>query len=265
MKKIAKVLTSLMMCFSVSGCVSNMYSRSASNNIESVCSECANVESIESLIDNIEIMMNKVKGVSGNYTLTNTKTTYDVEFDIITKDKRLNWDLSAKISYNDKDVKLYLKDGKFYVVYPNNGANVILKDSLTTMVKEIEETLDTLDATYDKENLNEVITGDKLEGFNFDKLKTEGTYVKNSDGSYIVTYANDGVEWQYVVTSNYLVKEVRSEAANFTSVLNIEYPKSVGIEYLNGLDFLTLDIDDAKSLLGVDNFAYLIDPDLESK
>lgn len=265
MKKITKILTCITMCFSFSGCFSSVYSRNATNKIESVCSDCKTVDSTESLVSNVEKVMRKVNAVKGTYNLTNTKTSYLITFDMITKEQKLNWDMVAKGKYDDKEISLYLKDSKFYVVYPNNGANVILKDDLTNMVIEIESTLDALNATYDKENLNDIITGDKLAGLNLEKLKEEASYVLNSDKTYTVTYSDGTVTWEYKISSNYLIKEIKASADNFTSVLTFEYPKTVNIEYPNGLDFLTLDIEDAKRLLEVDNFAYLIDPDLKDK
>ena len=80
-----------------------------------------------------------------------------------------------------------------------------------------------------------------------------------------VTYFKDDVEWNYYITSNFLISKITSRASNFTSSLTLEYPKTITIEYPNGLDFITLDIDDAKKLLEVDNFAHLIDPDLKEK
>lgn len=242
-----------------------MYSRSATNNIESVCSSCKQVNNIGDLLDNVEKVMNKVNGITGTYKLTNTKTTFSFNFNIVTKEKRENWDLSASGSYDNTKVDLYLKDKKFYIVYPNNGAKVILKDNLSTMVKEIELSLDALNATYEKDKLESNILGDKLAGFEFAKLKESSTYVLQENGGYKVTFIKGDVEWNYYITSNFLINKVTSSADNFTSELALEYPKSVSIEYPNGLDFLTLDAQDAKKLLEVDNFAYIIDPDLKSK
>ena len=171
MKKGVKILTCLAMCFSFSGCFSSLYQRSATNNIETVCSSCKQVDGIETLVENIEKSMNKVNGISGTYDLTNTKSTFHFDFDVVTKDKKINWDLAAKGRQDDTEISLYLKDKKFYIVYPNNGANIILKDDLTKMVKEIEAAFDALNAAYDKDNLKSTVIGDKLEGFGLKEIK----------------------------------------------------------------------------------------------
>ena len=265
MKKSIKILTCLAMCFSFSGCFSSVYQRKATNNIETVCSSCKRVNDIESLVENVEKVMNNVSGISGTYDLANTKSTFHFDFDIVTKDKKIDWDLAARGRQDDTEISLYLKDKKFYAVYPNNGANIILKDDLTKMVKEIEKTFDALNATYDRDNFKATVIGDKLEGFGLEELKKKGTYQVNSDGSYTISYDNGDVLWKYEITKNFLIEKVTSSAENFDSTLFIEYPKEVTIQYPNGLDFLTLNIEDVKKLLEVDNLAHIVDPDLKKK
>ena len=133
------------MSLSLMGCaVNNIYSRNATNQIESVCSNCKQVDGVLPLIENVEKVMNTVQAVKGNYELVNTKETFEFAFDIITKDKKLNWELFADGKYGDQKLQFYARDKKFYIVYPYNGANVILKDDLQDMIVEIEDTLDEL-------------------------------------------------------------------------------------------------------------------------
>ena len=261
MKKITKILTCLAMCFSFSGCFSKVYNRNANNTL-TITNEFQTVNDINSLVSNVELMMKKVNGVSGSYTLTNTKDTYVIEFDAITKSKRINWDLSAKTSIDDKEIKMYVKDQKLYLIYPHNGANVILKDDVKDMVVEAKDTLDKLNATYDKENFENIVMGDKLEGLDFSALKEKATYVINDDASYTLTFVDNELVWEYDITTNYLIKEVRCTAINFNSRLVLNYPNQVIVNYPKGLDFLTLDIEDVKSVLEIDSFAQLIDEDL---
>lgn len=239
-----------------------MYSRSATNSLN-VCENCKTVDGASTLVDNIEKAMNNVNAVKGSYVLKNTKKTYEFTFDIITKDKKINWDVAARGSFDSKEVSFYLKDKKFYIVYPNNGANIILKDDLTKMVKEIDETLDIMDASYNKKELESIITGSKLSGIDFETIKEHASYQVNSDKTYTVTHTSGTTKFEYIITSNFLIKSMIVTADNFTSTLNLEYPENVKIEYPNGLDFLTLNIEDTKKLLEVDNFAQVIDPDLK--
>ena len=264
MKKIIKVLTCFAMCFSFTGCFSSLYSRNTTNNIESTCNSCKEVNNIDALVDNLEYMMNKVNAVKGTYSLTNTKQTFNVNFEAITREEKVDWDLHATTNINDKDVTLYLKDEKFYVIYPNNGANVILKDNITDLVKEAEDTLDKLNATYQKDNLHNIMLGDKLEGFVFDDYREKATYTSNSNGTYTMYFGDSSLEWEFDITSNFLISEARCEARNFTSVLKITYPQDLTINYPMGLDFLTVDIADVKKILEIESFAELIDEDLKT-
>lgn len=262
MNKFVKTLVCMGMSLSLMGCsINNIYSRSATNQIESVCSSCNQVDDISSLVGNVEKVMSTVQALKGSYKLVNTKETFEFTFDIITKDKKVNWELSADGKYGDNKVQFYARDKKFYIVYPYNGANVILKDDIQDMVKEIEDTLDDLNATYDKENLADNITGDKLAGFDFQGMKEKGSYVLNN-GIYTISYVSDGVNWEIDVSSNFLIKEIRANADNFTSRASLEYPKNLTITYPNGLDFITLDIEDAKNLLEIDSFSELVNPNL---
>ena len=113
MKKFMKILTCLAMCFSFTGCFSKVYNRTTTNSLTT--NGLGTVSDINSLITNVESMMKKVNGVSGTYTLTNTKETYVINFNIITKDQRVNWDLSADTKIDGKDVDIYTKDKKMYI------------------------------------------------------------------------------------------------------------------------------------------------------
>lgn len=262
MKKFIKVMICLLMCFSFGGCFNKMYKRTTKNTIE--CQDCMVVNNMETLMDNVEKTMDSVDGVKLDYTLVNTKETFKASFDMITTGERRNWDVFSKIHFGDTDMNAYLKDGKLYVIYPHNGANVVLKDDLKAFVNETQDSLDLLNANYDKDNLEEFMLGDKLAGFYFDNLKEKGTYIKNSDGSYLITYKENDLVWEMDVSSKYLFKEVRCSAENFVSVLKFEYPSEVSIEYPMGLDFLTLNIEEAKEVLKVDNFAQIFDKDLKN-
>ena len=261
MKKIFKAITCAAMCLSLSGCLSEVYHRSAENNIEEVCSDCAVVANTETLVSNVEKVMRRVGGIRADYTLTNTKSTYNLAFDLILKDEKINWEGAAVANYGDIEVSLYMKDKKLYVVYPHNGANVILKDEMVKTVEELDLTLDTLNVQYDKELLEEIVIGDKFAGFGFDRLSQGATYVENENNTYTIFYRSGGIDWEYDISSNFLITEIRSSANNFTSKLVVEYPEKLTIEYPNGLDVLTLNIEDAKRLLEIDNFANLLDPD----
>jgi len=266
MKKVVKLLVCLVICFSVSGCFSfsNVYTRNSTNEL-GACKDCVSVISIEGLVDNVEKTMKKVNAVSGNYELINTKQTFNVSFDAITKNKRIDWDLYAKTVSDNKEISIYFKDKNFYIIYPNNGANVILKDKVTNLVTEFKSSLDALNATYNKENFENMLTGDKLEGFDFVGMRQNATYVVNEDGSYIIKYNENDLEWELDISNQYLITQIRCKAINFNSTLNITYPKTLSITYPMGLDFLTLDIDEVKELLEVDSFAQIIDKDLKEK
>lgn len=264
MKKIAKVLSCLAMIFALTGCFSDIYTRTNTNNFTE-CSECVNPTNITTLVSNVETMMRKVGAINGSYELTNTKDTYKIEFETIVKDKRVDWDLYAKTMYKNKEILIYFKDQKFYIIYPNNGANVIIKDDIVDLVEEAEDTLKKLNATYNEENLEDMLVGDKLTGFNFEGMKESATYVVNSNGTYTITYVENSLEWQYDISSNYLITETRCSANNFNSTLIFNYPSELSITYPMGLDFLTVDIEDVKKLLEIDSFAELIDEDLKEE
>lgn len=267
MKKIAKFLTlgiiGVATCFSFTGCFSTLYTREGKNTIKESCDDCVAVTDIESLVDNVENTMKKVGAIKGDYSITNTKDTYEVNFDVVIKEKRENWDLYAITYYKEKDITIYFKDKKFYIIYPNNGANLIMKDSLENLVIETEKSLDELNATYDKENLSDMMLGDKLEGFEFDLIKEKGSYVDNGDGTYLLKFEKNGLSWEYDVASNYLIKEMRCKADNFNSRMKIEYPKNLTITYPMGLDLLTVDIEEVKEILEIKTFAEIIDEDLK--
>lgn len=266
MNKIVKILSCIAMCFSFTGCFSTLYTRNATNTIDTSCSGCKEVTNIESLVDNVEYTMNQVDAVRGSYNLVNTKQTFEVNFDIITNDKRVNWDAYATTKIDEKEIVVYLKDSKFYIIYPNNGANVIIKDDIADIVSETEDTLDKLNATYQKDNLKNMMTGNKLEGFIFDEYKEKGTYKVNDNGTYTMFYEDSDLSWEFDISSSYLIEEVRCSAINFNSTLELTYPKDISINYPMGLDFLTVDIGDVKKMLEINSFAELIDEDLkESK
>lgn len=262
MKKIIKMLACLAICLSFTGCFSKVYTRTGSNQLDN-CQTCKEVEDITNLVDNIMIMNKSVNSVNGNYTLVNSKDTYNLSFVAITKEKRAEWDLSAKTVIDNKEIKIYAKDGKFYVVYPNNGANIILKDTMENLLKEAKETLEILEAKYNKENLENLILGDKFAGINFEEIKKSGEYVKNNDGTYTITYIENGATWTYQVSSNYLIEVIKCSDVSFNSTLNLEYPKETSIVYPNGLDFFTVNIQNVKKLLEVESFAQVIDPSLK--
>ena len=253
------------MCFSLTGCFTSIYTRTATNDLPDVCQECKKVNEIDELVDNIKIMMNKVQVMGGEYLLSNTKHTYEITFEAITKDKKLNWDLYATANYNDKEVNIYFKNSKFYIIYPHNSANVIIKDKLENLVVEVEDTLDNLNATYSKDNLDELVLGSKLSGYHFEAMRENGTFTKNNDGSYLIKFHENELEYEYEITSNYLVKESRCKAINFDSVFTFEYPKEVSITYPMGLDFLTTNIKEVKGVLEIDSFAELLDESLKNK
>lgn len=262
MKKITKILICLLMCLLLTGCFSKVYTRTSENDLD-VCNNCNEVNDIDTLVDNIQIMNEKVNAINGTYLLTNTKDTYKISFDIITKDKRLNWDLKAETTLDDKEIKLFLKDGKFYVVYPYNGANIILKDTMENLVIELEVALKELNASYKEDNLENLVLGDKFAGFDFEKMKENASYIKNQDGSYTITLVDDSLTWIYEISSNYLITTTKCNADNFESVLTFSYPKNNSITYPNGLDFFTVNIENVKKILEIDNFAQLIDPSLK--
>lgn len=268
MRKVAKFLAvgvlTLVTFFSSSGCFSSIYTRKGENKIEQTCSDCQAVTDIITLVDNIEKTMKQAGAIKGTYKLTNTKDTYDISFDIVLKEKRENWDLYAKTYFKEKDITLYFKDKKFYLIYPNNGANLIMKDSIAKLVVETEQSLDKLNATYDKDNLKNMMMGDKLEGFDFVAIKETGSYVKNSDGTYTIQFVKNSLNWEYDVSSNFLVKEIRCNAENFNSILKFEYPESLSITYPMGLDFLTVDIEEVKEILEIETLAEIIDEDLKN-
>jgi hypothetical protein len=207
MKKITKVFSlgilALVTCFASTGCFASLYTRKGENKIEQACTDCKPVTDIFSLVENIEIMMKKVGVIKGNYKLTNTKGTYDISFEAVLANKRENWDVHAKTTYNDKNIEFYTKNKKFYLIYPNNGANLIMKDSLDNLVVETKSTLDNLNVTYDKENLKDLIMGDKLEGFDFEIIKTNASFVQNEDSTYSIRYLKDSLVCEYVVTNNF--------------------------------------------------------------
>lgn len=264
MKKVVKVLCCVALCFSFCGCFTKLYTRDIVNGIE--CENCKSVTDIASLTYNVENVMNSVDAVKIDYTLTNTKKTFNIYFEAITKEKRIDWDLYAKTNIDGKDILFYFKDTKFYFIYPNNGANVILKDDITTLVAEAELTLDELNATYNKNNLENMFTGDKLSGFDFEAIREKGTYVTNKDGTYTINFVGeDGLKWQIDISSDYLVSEIRCKAINFNSTMTFDYPDNLSITYPMGLDFLTLDIKEAKDVLKVDSFAEVFDEDLKEK
>lgn len=267
MKKIVKLLTlgiiGVTTCFSFTGCFSTLYTREGKNTISETCNDCVSVSDIKTLTYNVENTMKKVGAVKGVYNLTNTKDTYEVTFDMIIKEKRQDWDLYAITYYKEKDITIYFKDKKFYIIYPNNGANLIMKDSLENLVDEAEKSLDELNATYDKENLSDMMLGNKLEGFEFELIREKGTYVDNGDGTYILKFEKNGLNWEYDIASNYLIKEVRCQAINFNSKMELEYPENISITYPMGLDFLTVDIEEVKEILEIDTFAEILDEDLK--
>lgn len=263
MKKVTKILACLAMCFSFTGCFASIYTRKGGNDIESVCSNCLNVDNIKSLSTNVQNVMRKVNALEGSYTLTNTKDTYNLTFDILVKEKREDWDLYAQTYFKEKNITVYLKDEKFYVIYPNNGANIIMKDTLDNVSEEIRKTLDKLNASYDRENLEDILTGDRLEGFDFETIEKNGTYVKHQDGTYTITFNKEDTEWQYDIASNYLITQVRGKADNYTSSLSFTYPENLSITYPMGLDFLTVNVEEIKEILDVETLAEIIDEDLK--
>lgn len=242
-----------------------MYTRTGKNEIKEVCDDCKQVEDIGDLVENLENNMNKIGAMSGKYFLTNTQNSYEINFEFIVKDKRIDWDMQTGFYFDDKQITMYLKDQNIYVVYPNNGANIVVKDQLVDVVDEFEAALDELNASYDKENFPEIMTGDKLAGFNFETLKTIGEYVVNEDGTYTVSYVENDKKWEYDISSNFMFSEIRCEAINFTSKLVLEYPEKLEITYPMGLDFLTVDIEDVKKILEVDSLAELVDPNIKEQ
>ena len=229
MKKLFKVLGCLVLCLIFGGCFNKMYTRTATNEI--TCKNCTQVTNVVSLLDNVEKTMNNVSGISFEYVLTNTKKTFTFNADMITNGKRVNWDFKGSVKYDDISLDMYLKDKKLYVVYPHNGANIVMKDSMENFVIEAKESLELLNATYDKENFEEFMLGDKLSGLHFDILKEKATYVKNGDGSYLLRYNEEDVSWEMDITPNYLIKEIRNSASNFNSRMVFSYPKELKIEY----------------------------------
>ena len=263
MKKGLKILTVLALCFSFTGCFSDMYTRIGKNDMASICTDCSQVTDINKLIDNIEYSMNKMGALEGTYYLTNTQNSYEIHFDCIAKEKRVDWDVYAKTAFDGKEVTLYIKDQNIYVVYPNNGANIIIKDKLMDVIDEFEEALDQLNASYDKNNFEEMLTGEKIAGFNFELMREIASYVANKDGTYTIIFEENGKNWELYVSANFMITEVRCEAINFTSKLQFTYPDRLEITYPMGLDFLTVDIHDVKNILEVDSLAELIDPSLK--
>ena len=262
MNKFFKVLTTAFMAFSLSGCMSTLYSKSATNNFNDT-SKTVTVETIDNLVDNVSLMTNKTNALTGTYQLTTNTETYKIEFNAITPQKRIDWNLYAKASVKGKVVSVYLKEGKLYVIYPNNGANVILKDSMTNVIKEAETTLRNLKAQYNEENLENLLIGDKLEGFDFEMMKEKATYEVKTD-KYVITLENAGLVWEYDVDpSTYLIKETRCKGEGFNSVLKFSYPKELTITYPMGLDFLTMNIEDVKKVLEVDSFSELLKPNVD--
>ena len=250
------------MTLSLTGCMSSLYTRTASNDFSDT-SKCNQVTDINTLVDNVELMMDKTNALTGTYKLDNGKQVYNIEFNAITNKKRIDWDLYAKAKLKDKEVTVYLKNQKLYVIYPNNGANVILKDSMENVVKEASTTLENLDAQYNKEKLESYLTGDKFEGFDFGMMREKGSYVLK-DNVYTITLEHNGLTWEYdISTTSYLIKETRCSADYFDSVLKFSYPKELSITYPMGLDFLTMNIEDVKDILNVNSFSELLQPDID--
>lgn len=262
MNKFLKMTMTLLMTLSLAGCMSATYTRSAENDFSDTAS-CVEVNELEDLVNNTHTMMYKTKGITGTYQLHTTKQDYELEFSAVTTDKRLNWSLYAKTVIDDKTINVYLKEQKMYVIYPNNGANVILKDSMSNVVSEAKSTLENLNAQYNQDNLENLLTGDKFEGFDFEMMKEKGSYTL-SDGTYTLTLENNGLVWEYDINAQtYLIEETRCTGEGFNSVLKISYPKKISITYPMGLDFLTMNIEDVKSILEIDSFSDLLQSNID--
>lgn len=262
MNKICKAFLTVCMSFSLTGCFSALYTKTAANDFSDK-SACVEVNDIDNLVDNVENMMYKTNALTGTYRLYTSKQNYSLEFNAITNEKRVDWYLYAKTTMQGKQVSVYLKDQKMYVIYPNNGANVILKDSMENIVKEAKTTLENLNAQYNKEKLENYLLGGKLEGFDFDMMKDIGTFEKKAD-KYTITLTHNNLTWEYDVTlDTFLIVETRCSGEGFNSVLNFNYPKEISITYPMGLDFLTMNIEDVKEILKIDSFSELLQPNVD--
>jgi len=262
MNKIFKAISTIFMGVALSGCTSSLYTRNAVNDFSDM-SGVKSVTDIDSLTDNVMLMMNKTNALTGTYTLDTGEQLYEIEFNAITNSKRINWDLYAKAKVDDTNISIYLKNQKLYMIYPNNGANVILKDSMQNVVDEAEVTLENLNAQYNKDKLEQYLTGDKLEGFDFNNMKEKGSYVLN-DGIYTISLEHNNLFWEYDIdASTYLIVETRCSADTFDSVLKFNFPRELTITYPMGLDFLTMNIEDVKEVLKIDSFSELLQPDVD--
>ncbi|MBR3891646.1 MAG: hypothetical protein IKJ30_06230 [Bacilli bacterium] len=262
MNKILKGVMTALMTFSLTGCFSTIYTKEASNDFSDT-SKCVEVTNVDTLVDNTKNMMNKTNALTGTYTLTTNKQIYNLEFNAITNEKRIDWNLYAKTTIQDKAISVYLKEQKLYIIYPNNGANVILKDTMVNVVKEAKTTLQNLKAQYNEENLENLLMGNKLEGFDFQMMKDKGSYVLNGD-IYTLTLENNGLVWEYDIDKNtYLIEETRCTGEGFNSVLKFNFPKKISITYPMGLDFLTMNIEDVKEILEVTSFSELLEPNVD--
>ena len=262
MNKFFKFISTMCLTLSLTGCMSTLYTKSALNDFSDK-SKCSAVEDIEDLTSNSKNMMYKTRALTGTYTLDNGKQIYDLEFNVITNEKRIDWNLYAKTVIQDKTISVYLKEQKLYVIYPNNGANVILKDSMANVIDETKTTLENLNAQYNEENLENLLTGNKFEGFDFEMMKNHGSYVVK-DSVYTITLVNNGLTWEYDIDKDsYLITETRCQGEGFNSVLKLNYPKELSITYPMGLDFLTMNIEDVKDILKVDSFSELLEPNVD--
>ena len=85
------------------------------------------------MIDNRKKMMNKTKALTGTYTLTTNKQIYNLEFNAITNEKRIDWNLYAKTTIQDKAISVYLKEQKLYIIY--RLMNLGMKEKLLIYLK----------------------------------------------------------------------------------------------------------------------------------
>ena len=134
---------------------------------------------------------------------------------------------------------------------------------MKNVLEEAETTLENLNAQYNKDKLEQYLTGDKLEGFDFNNMKEKGSYTLN-EGVYTISLEHNNLSWEYDIdSSTYLIVETRCSADTFSSVLKFNYPKELTITYPMGLDFLTMNIEDVKEILKVESFSELLQPDID--
>lgn len=241
MKKIIRVFLLLVSVVSISGCKGK----------DKVFTDLSSLEyledtSQENIAHNLNLAVSSIKGVSFVGNIKVNDKSYGFIGELILNDSLKNSEMHIK--YDEGD--LYVKNNKVYLNYKYKNTNFILKDDVDKFVDEIIEVLEYKGIGCNESKIDKILNSNVSTLINFDD---SSKLVEKIDNGYVINEKNNKI----ILDEKYLPISYMYTSKDVVGEITFQY-NSVSVDVPLGYKLLNFNLDDAKNILGVENFSQFI-------